>query len=52
MPPSEPRKYEERETGEVAVQDGDETEGKDRDFVHDDGGTLVLGDGEIPDKDD
>jgi hypothetical protein len=40
MPHSEHREYEERET-----------EAKDRDFVAR-VGTLVLGDGENPDKDD
>jgi hypothetical protein len=52
MPPSEPRKDEERETREAVVQDADKTEGKDRDLVHGDGGTLGLGDGEDLNKDD
>jgi hypothetical protein len=43
MPPSEPRKDEEREMREAVVQDADKTEGKDRDRVHGDGGTLDLG---------
>jgi hypothetical protein len=43
MPPSEPRKDEERETREAVVQDADKTEGKDRDLLHGDGGTLGLG---------
>jgi hypothetical protein len=38
MPPSEPRKDEERETREAVVQDADKTEGRDRDLVHGDGG--------------
>ena len=33
MPPSEPRKDEERETREAVVQDADKTEGRDRDLV-------------------
>jgi hypothetical protein len=52
MPPSEPRKDEERETREAVVQDADKTEGRHRDRVHGDGGTLDLGDDEKPDKDD
>jgi hypothetical protein len=43
MPPSEPRKDKQRETREAMVQDADKTEGKDRDLVHGDGGTLGLG---------
>jgi len=43
MPPSQPRKDKERETREAIVQDADKTEGKDRDLVHGDGGTLGLG---------
>jgi hypothetical protein len=46
MPPFEPRKDKERETREAIVQDADKTEGKDRDLVHGDSGTLGLGDGE------
>jgi hypothetical protein len=49
MPPSEPRKDEERE---AVVQDADKTEGRDRDLVHGDGGTLGLGDGEDLKKED
>jgi hypothetical protein len=52
MPPSEPRKDEEREMREAVVQDADKTESKDRDLVHGDGGTLGLGDGEDLNKDD
>lgn len=52
VPPSKPRKDEERETREAIVQDANKTEGRDRDLVHGDGGTLGLGDGENPDKDD
>jgi hypothetical protein len=42
MPPSEPRKDSERGTREAVVKDADKTEGKDRDLVHGDGGTLGL----------
>jgi hypothetical protein len=49
MPPSEPRKDEERE---AVVQNADKTEGRDGDLVHGDGGTLGLGDGEDLKKDD
>jgi hypothetical protein len=52
MPPSQPRKDKERETREAIVQDADKTEGKDRDLVHGDGGTLGLGDDEDMNKDD
>ena len=43
MPASKPRKDEERETRQAIVEDADKTEGKDRDLVHGDGGTLGLG---------
>jgi hypothetical protein len=43
MPPSKPRKDEERKTRQAIVEDADNTEGKDRDLVHGDGGTLGLG---------
>jgi len=36
-------KDEERETRQAIVEDADKTEGKDRDLVHGDGGTLGLG---------
>jgi hypothetical protein len=36
MPPSEPRKDEEREMREAVVQDADKTEDEDRDLVHGD----------------
>jgi hypothetical protein len=45
MPPSKPRKDEDRETRQAIVEDADKTEGKDRDLVHGDGGTLGLGSG-------
>jgi hypothetical protein len=43
MPASKPRKDEERETRQAIIEDADKTEGKDRDLVHGDGGTLGLG---------
>ena len=52
MPPSEPRKDKQRETREAMVQDADKNEGKDRDLVHGDGGTLGLGENEDLNKDD
>jgi hypothetical protein len=52
MPPSEPRKDEQREMHEAVVQDAEKTDVKDRDLVHGDGGTLGLGDGEDLNKDD
>lgn len=42
MPPSEPRKDKERDMRRAVVEDADKTEGKDRDLVHGDGGTLGL----------
>jgi hypothetical protein len=52
MPPSYPRKDEQREMREAIVQDGDKTEVKHRDLVHGDGGTLGLGEDEDLNKDD
>jgi hypothetical protein len=52
MPPSEPRKDEEREMREAVVQDPNKTEGKDRDLVHGDGATLGLGEEENLNEDD
>jgi hypothetical protein len=43
IPPSKPRKDEDRETRQAIVEDADKTERKDRDLVHGDGGTLGLG---------
>ena len=43
MPPSEPRTDKQREMRQAVVQDADKTEGKDRDLVHGDGGTIGLG---------
>ena len=39
MPASKPGKDEERQ---AIIEDADKTEGKDRDLVHGDGGTLGL----------
>ena len=47
-----PRKDRERETREAVVEDSDKTEGKDRDLVHGDGGTLGLDDGKDLNQDD
>ena len=44
MPASAPRKDTKREMLQAVVKDADKTEGKDRDLVHGDGGTLELGD--------
>jgi hypothetical protein len=52
MPPSEPRKDEQREMRKAVVQDADKTDVMDRDRVHGDGGTLGLGDGEDSKKGD
>jgi hypothetical protein len=41
-PPSKPRKDEARETRQAIIEDAETTEGKDRDLVHRDGGTLGL----------
>jgi hypothetical protein len=43
MPPSKPRKDEEREMRQAIVEDADKTESKDRNLAHGDGGTLGLG---------
>jgi hypothetical protein len=43
MPPSKPRKDGERETRKAIVEDADKIEGKDRDLIHGDGGTLGMG---------
>jgi hypothetical protein len=40
---SVPRKDAERETRQAIVKDADKTEGKDRDLMHGDGGTIGLG---------
>ena len=49
---SEPREDRGREMREAIVEEADKTEGKDRDLVHGDGGTLGLGAGEDLNKDD
>jgi hypothetical protein len=52
MPPSETRKDTKRDTRKAIVEDADKTEGKDRDLVHGNGGTLGLGKPEEMDQDD
>ena len=52
LPASEPRKDRDRDTRDALVKDADKTEGKDRDLVHGDGGTIGLGDGQDLDNDD
>jgi len=39
---AQPRESEERETRNAGVEDANENDGKDRDLVHGDGGTLDL----------
>ena len=50
--PSGPRTDKAREVREALVEDADKTEGKDRDLMHGDGGTLGLDDDEDLNKDD
>jgi hypothetical protein len=52
MPPSEPRKDEQREMRKAVVQDADKTGDNERDLVHGEGGTLGLADDENLNKDD
>ena len=52
IPPSEPRRDYDRDTQQAIVEDADENDGKDRDLVHGDGGTLGLGKGEDLNHDD
>lgn len=52
MPPSKPRKDEEREMREAVIKDADKSDGKERDLVHGDGGTIGLGDGDDLNRDD
>jgi hypothetical protein len=52
MAASKPRKDEERETPQAIVEDADDTEGKHRDLLHGDGGTLGLGSPEDLSHDD
>jgi hypothetical protein len=42
LPGKQPRKDEERDTQEAIIKDADETDGKDRDLVHGDSGTIDL----------
>jgi hypothetical protein len=42
LPSTKPRKDEERDTQEAIIEDADKTEGKDRDLIHGDGGTIDL----------
>jgi hypothetical protein len=42
LPGREPRIDKERDTREAIIDDGGETEDKDRDLVHGDGGTIDL----------
>lgn len=51
-PASEPRKDNEREMRKAIVEDGDKTEGKDRDLVHGDGGTIGIGEDQDLNHDD
>jgi hypothetical protein len=51
-PSAQPRKDRQREMREAIVEDADKTEGKNRDLVHGEGGTLGLGDGEDLNEDD
>ena len=50
--PSGPRTDKAREMKEALEEDADKTEGKDRDLMHGDGGTLGLDDDEDLNKDD
>jgi hypothetical protein len=42
LPRTKPRKDEERDTQDAIVEDADKTDGRDRDLVHGDGGTIDL----------
>ena len=42
LPATEPRKDKERERREAIIPDAAENDGKDRDLVHGDGGTLDM----------
>jgi hypothetical protein len=42
LPGTKPNKDEERDTQNAIIKDADKTEGKDRDSVHGDGGTIDL----------
>ncbi len=42
LPGTKPRHDEARDTGKAVIKDADKTEGKDRDLVHGDGGSIDL----------
>ncbi len=42
LPGPKPRKDKERETQAAVIEDADESDGKDRDLVHGDGGSLDM----------
>jgi hypothetical protein len=42
LPGKQPRKDEERDTQQALIEDADKNDGRDRDLVHGDGGTLDL----------
>jgi hypothetical protein len=42
LPGTRPHKDEERDTQVAIINDADKTDGKDRDLVHGDGGTIDL----------
>jgi hypothetical protein len=42
LPGTQPRKDSERGTQDAIIEDADKTDGKDRDLVHGDGGTIDL----------
>jgi hypothetical protein len=42
LPATKPRKDRERDTEQAIIKDADKTDGRDRDLVHGDGGTIGL----------
>jgi hypothetical protein len=48
----EPKKDREREMQQAIIEDADENDGKDRDLVHGDGGTIGLGADDDLNRDD
>ena len=50
--PPEPKKDREREMQQAIIEDADENDGKDRDLVHGDGGTIGLGADDDLNRDD
>jgi hypothetical protein len=42
LPGTKPRHDKQRDTQEAIIEDADKTEGKDRDLVHGEGGTIDL----------